>query len=97
MRQSASVRAEIVGGRVSGHFIGVPFMTDRPYTTRAKQALELADTAAERLGHPYIGTEHILIGLLDEKRGPAAQILTKLGVTAEGVREELRKALLPPT
>ncbi len=71
-------------------------MTSRPYSTRAKQALELADTAAETLGDPYIGTEHILIGLLDEKRGPAAQILTKLGVTPEGVREELRKALGPP-
>ena len=56
-------------------------MTHRPYTTRAKQALELANTAASTLGHEYIGTEHILIGLLDEQSGPAAQILTKFGVT----------------
>ena len=71
-------------------------MPDRPYTTRAKQALKLADAAAATLGHEYIGTEHLLIGLLDEKGGPAAQILTKLGVTREGVLEELRRARLPP-
>jgi ATP-dependent Clp protease ATP-binding subunit ClpC len=71
-------------------------MTDRPYTTRAKRALQLANTAAATLGHSYIGTEHILLGLLDEKSGPAAQILTTMGVTAAGVRRELLAVLGPP-
>ena len=71
-------------------------MPVRPYTTRAQQALSLADTAAATLGHAYIGTEHILIGLLNEKGGPAAQILSKLGVTADGVRAELLRAAGPP-
>lgn len=71
-------------------------MAVRPYTTRAQQALRLADTAAATLGDEYIGTEHILIGLLNEKRGPAAQILNKLGVTVDGVREELLRAASPP-
>jgi ATP-dependent Clp protease ATP-binding subunit ClpC len=67
-------------------------MPDRPYTTRAKRALDLADTAADGLGHKYIGTEHLLLGLLDEKTGPAAQILNRLGVTADTVRHELAEA-----
>ena len=71
-------------------------MTGRRYTTRAQHALQLADTAAATLGHEYIGTEHLLIGLLDEKGGPAAQILNHLGVTAHGVRQELLRALSPP-
>jgi ATP-dependent Clp protease ATP-binding subunit ClpC len=61
-------------------------MAERPYTNRARRALELADATAARLGHPYIGTEHVLIGLLEEKTGPAAQILNHLGVTAQGIR-----------
>ena len=65
-------------------------MPDRPYTTRAQQALSLADAAAARLGHEYIGTEHLLVGLLEEKTGPAAQLLTHLGITVERVREEWR-------
>jgi len=61
-------------------------MAERPYTNRAQRALELADATAARLGHPYIGTEHVLIGLLKEQTSPAAQILNHLGVTAQGVR-----------
>jgi ATP-dependent Clp protease ATP-binding subunit ClpC len=61
-------------------------MADRPYTTRARRVLELADAAAARHGHPYIGTEHMLIGLLEERTGPAAQLLNHLGVTTEAVQ-----------
>ncbi len=68
-------------------------MPDRPHTTRAKRALDLADTAADGLGHEYIGTEHLLRGFLDEKTGPAAQILNKLGVTGDAVRRELGEAM----
>jgi ATP-dependent Clp protease ATP-binding subunit ClpC len=62
-------------------------MTDRhPYTTRALRALELAEASATRLGREAIGTEHILLGLLEEKTGPAAQLLNHLGVTSDTVR-----------
>jgi ATP-dependent Clp protease ATP-binding subunit ClpA len=70
-------------------------MGDRPYSSRAKRALDLADGAAATLGDEQIGTEHILLGLLDEKTGPAAQILAKLGVTSAGVRRELEKSAGP--
>ena len=60
----------------------------RPFTTRAKRALELALEKAAGLGHPWIGPEHLLLGLLDEAHGPAAQILKQLGVTADTARRE---------
>lgn len=66
-------------------------MSDRPFTTRAQHALQLADTAAAEFGVEYIGTEHLLIGLLEEKSGPAAQILNHLGVTSESVRTTWQK------
>ena len=62
-------------------------MPDRPYSTRAQRALELADASAARLGDPFIGPQHLLIGLLEEPNGPAAQVLNHLGVTTEIVRE----------
>lgn len=61
-------------------------MIHRPYSTRAQRALELADSASATLGNEYIGTEHLLIGLIEEKTGPAAQILAHLGVTTDHVR-----------
>jgi len=61
-------------------------MGDRPFTTRALRALELADATAAQLGNEYVGTEHLLIGLLEEKTGPAAQILNHLGVSTDSVR-----------
>jgi ATP-dependent Clp protease ATP-binding subunit ClpC len=66
-------------------------MADRPFTNRAQQALALADANAARLGHPYIGTEHLLLGLLEEKTGPAAQVLNHLGVTTDRVRAVWRE------
>jgi ATP-dependent Clp protease ATP-binding subunit ClpC len=61
-------------------------MTNRPYSTRAQTALGLADSTAERVGDPFIGQEHLLMGLLEDVNGPAAQVLNHLGVTAEAVR-----------
>jgi ATP-dependent Clp protease ATP-binding subunit ClpA len=66
-------------------------MSDRPFTTRAQRALELADASAAQLGTEYVGTEHLLIGLLEEKTGPAAQILNHLGVTTDSVRATWQK------
>lgn len=60
---------------------------NRPFTTRAQRALELADASAAQLGTPYVGTEHLLIGLIEEKTGPAAQILNHLGVTTDSFRK----------
>jgi ATP-dependent Clp protease ATP-binding subunit ClpC len=61
----------------------------RPYTTRAQKALAFANGAAADLGDAFIGTEHLLLGLLEEKMGPAAQMLDHLGVTDVRVREFL--------
>jgi ATP-dependent Clp protease ATP-binding subunit ClpC len=61
-------------------------MSDRPFTTRALRSLELADACSARLGHAYIGTEQMLIGLLEEETGPAAQVLKFMGVTVDTFR-----------
>ena len=56
---------------------------DLPYTSRAKKVLELAMTEARELNHSYVGTEHLLLGLLREEKGIAAQVLTDAGVNLE--------------
>ena len=58
-----------------------------PFTPRAKKVLELALRESRYLGHNYIGTEHILLGLVREGDGVAAQILRKLGGDLAGVRQ----------
>lgn len=60
------------------------------FTQKANRALNLAIEAAQSLGHTYIGTEHILLGLLDEGSGVAAAALVNAGVTADGVLEMVR-------
>jgi ATP-dependent Clp protease ATP-binding subunit ClpC len=57
------------------------------FTERARRALRLAQEEAERLRHNYIGTEHVLLGLVREGEGVAAQVLTSLGVDLQRVRE----------
>ena len=72
--------AEIVGraGRPpAGHI---------PFTPRAKKVLELSLREALQLGHDYIGTEHILLGLIREGEGVAAQVLDRLGASLEATR-----------
>ena len=58
---------------------------DLPYTSRAKKVLELAMTEARELNHSYVGTEHLLLGLLREEKGIAAQVLTDAGVNLEQI------------
>jgi ATP-dependent Clp protease ATP-binding subunit ClpC len=58
-----------------------------PFTPRAKKVLELALREALQLGHTYIGTEHILLGLVREGEGIAAQVLVELGAGLERVRQ----------
>ena len=57
------------------------------FTSRAKKAIEIANNIAIELGHSYIGTEHILVGLLKEKTGVAAKVLTDNGVDVDRVLE----------
>lgn len=60
-----------------------------PFTPRAKKVLELSLREALQLGHSYIGTEHILLGLIREGEGVAAQVLTKLGADLNRVRQQV--------
>jgi ATP-dependent Clp protease ATP-binding subunit ClpA len=64
-----------------------------PQTPRTKKAIEFAVEEARNLNHNYVGTEHLLLGLLREQDGVAAQVLISLGVTLDGVREETLKLL----
>jgi ATP-dependent Clp protease ATP-binding subunit ClpC len=64
-----------------------------PYTSRAKKVLEFAMAEAREMSHSYVGTEHLLLGLLREEKGIAAQVLNTLGVTLEGARAETLKIL----
>jgi hypothetical protein len=76
---------EAAGDRESGGRI--------PFTPRAKKVLELALREALRLEHDYIGTEHILLGLVRERDGVAAQILTAQGAGEDEVRAAVKQAL----
>jgi ATP-dependent Clp protease ATP-binding subunit ClpA len=60
-----------------------------PFTPRAKKVLELSLRDALQLGHNYIGTEHLLLGLLREGKGVAAQVLVKLGADLSRVRQQV--------
>jgi len=68
-------------------------MGQLPFTPRAKKVLELALEEASQLGHNYIGTEHLLLGLIKESEGIAARVLLNLGVKLEDVREEVLEFL----
>ena len=64
-----------------------------PYTSRAKKVLEFAMAEARELNHSYVGTEHLLLGLLREEKGIAAEVLGQLGITLEDARRETLKLL----
>jgi Clp amino terminal domain, pathogenicity island component len=85
-----AIRAEVVaivgqGERPPGGHI--------PFTPRAKKVLELSLREALQLGHNYIGTEHILLGLIREGQGVAAQVLVKLGADLDRVRQQVIQLL----
>ncbi|MBK0296998.1 hypothetical protein IAE22_34620, partial [Bacillus sp. S34] len=61
-----------------------------PFTPRAKKVLELSLREALQLGHNYIGTEHILLGLIHEGEGVAAKALESLGISLDAVREQVQ-------
>ena len=64
-----------------------------PQTPRAKKVIEYAIEEARQLNHNYVGTEHLLLGLLREQDGVAAQVLMNLGIKLEEVREEVLNLL----
>lgn len=66
---------------------------DLPYTSRAKKVLELAMSEARELNHSYVGTEHLLLGLLREEKGIAAQVLADSGISLEQARAETLRLL----
>src|SRR3990172_8105348 len=66
-----------------------------PYTPRVKKVLALAQKEAKALNHTYVGTEHILLGLLREGDGVAARVLKNLDVDIEQARQEILRELDP--
>jgi ATP-dependent Clp protease ATP-binding subunit ClpC len=64
-----------------------------PFTPRAKKVMELSLRESRQLGHNYIGTEHILLGLISEGEGVAAQVLTSLGAEHDRVKEQATQLL----
>lgn len=66
---------------------------DLPYTSRAKKVLELAMHEARDLKNDYVGTEHVLLGLLREEKGIAAQVLTHYGIALLATRAEVLRML----
>jgi ATP-dependent Clp protease ATP-binding subunit ClpC len=79
--------------------IGVgPFAIQGPigYTPRAKRVMELAMDESRKLGHNYVGTEHILLGLIREGEGVAAQVLTNLGISLDKAQSEVLNLLGDP-
>ncbi len=70
---------------------------DIPFTSRAKKVLEFAVEEARSLNHNYIGTEHLLLGLLKEKEGVACRILNSFGMYFEDVKEKIVEMFKEPT
>jgi ATP-dependent Clp protease ATP-binding subunit ClpC len=61
------------------------------FTQRARRVLSLAHQEAERARNNYIGTEHLLLGLMDEEGGVAGRVLRELGMTSDRVREVINR------
>lgn len=86
--KDARVEVEKIIGRGSG-FVAVEI----PFTPRAKRVLELSLEEARQLGHNYIGTEHLLLGLIREGEGVAARVLENLGVDLSKIRTQVIRLL----
>nr|YP_009399185.1 Clp protease ATP binding subunit [Taenioma perpusillum]ARW68582.1 Clp protease ATP binding subunit [Taenioma perpusillum] len=86
--KDARIEVEKIIGRGSG-FVAVEI----PFTPRAKRVLELSLEEARQLGHNYIGTEHLLMGLVREGEGVAARVLENLAVNVSSIRSEVIQML----
>jgi ATP-dependent Clp protease ATP-binding subunit ClpC len=87
------VTAEALRDKVGEHVSGGDAAVEGnvPFTSRAKKALELSLREALQLRHDYIGTGHILLGLIREAQGTAGRVLTELGVNLEAARRHVRR------
>lgn len=65
------------------------------FSDKARKVIELSEQNAKRLNHEYVGTEHLLLGLIREEEGLAGQVLRVQGLTLEAVRDEIRSVLKP--
>jgi ATP-dependent Clp protease ATP-binding subunit ClpC len=86
--KDARLEVEKIIGRGSG-FVAVEI----PFTPRAKRILELSLEEARFLGHNYIGTEHLLLGLIREGEGVAARVMENLGVDLNKTRSQIIRSL----
>ena len=88
-----TVRMEVE--KLAPHSNGSQDFYNLPYTPRAKRVLRLAEKDAKALHHTYLGTEHILLGLLAEGDGVAGKVFKKFNLNLKQVREEILKELDP--
>src|SRR5580765_1328269 len=88
-RMRDQILSTVRAGRASAGTTG----PDLPYTSRAKKVLELAMSEARELHHSYVGTEHLLLGLIGEEKGIAAQVLIDNGCTLDQARAETLRLL----
>jgi len=72
---------------------GAAYTQAPPYTPRAKKVIELSMDEARKMGHSYVGTEHILLGLIREGEGVAARVLSNLGVNLNKARQQVLQLL----
>ncbi|MFN2603330.1 MAG: nitrilase-related carbon-nitrogen hydrolase [Gemmatimonadaceae bacterium] len=79
------------------HGKSAPASRDLPYTSRAKKVLELSMDEARSFDHQYVGSEHVLLGLLREEKGIAAQVLNSVGVTLDDARAETLRLIGAPS
>lgn len=94
--QRLGIRLEVIKSEVERALVGFPksmSVGDVPFTPQSKRVLELSIDEARQMGHNYIGTEHLLLGIVKEGHSIAARILEGLGARVEDVRHEVLSIL----
>lgn len=86
--KNARIEVEKIIGRGSDNVA-----EEIPFTPRAKRLLELSKKEADQLGHNYVGTEHLLLGLIREGDGVGVQVLKRLGVNIQRLRNSVLQAI----
>jgi ATP-dependent Clp protease ATP-binding subunit ClpC len=86
--KDAKIEVEKIVGRGSG-FVAIEI----PFTPEAKRVLEFAQSESEELGHNYIGTEHLLLGLISESENKAVRVMETLGVNSTKIRSHVVRML----
>jgi ATP-dependent Clp protease ATP-binding subunit ClpC len=90
--QKMRIEVDRLVGRGSG-FVSVEI----PFTPRSKRVLDMAVEEAKQLGHDYVGTEHLLLGLTQDSQGVAAQVLANLGLDSGAIRTQVLKIIAEST